>query len=218
DDYVFIKDRKYVKKSGWLKYALACGISLELRSERVEEKEGEVIYHYTYRAIAPNGRFADAVGSASSKERAFVREVHDVRALAQTRAMERAISNLVGGGELGAEEIMEAEAEEVEEPKVETKEERVEVKAEAEKGLQDKELLEQLPWKSTKGAVRTTNWNEDAFLYVEEWGLDEAKQNFLSALVEKLKEAPFFVEGKWIWLDRNRYVKRTSEAPPAAQK
>ncbi|MGB9760815.1 MAG: hypothetical protein ACPLZG_13375, partial [Thermoproteota archaeon] len=50
DDYVFIKDRKYVKKSGWLKYALACGISLELRSERVEEKEGEVIYHYTYRA------------------------------------------------------------------------------------------------------------------------------------------------------------------------
>jgi hypothetical protein len=135
--------------------------------------------------------------------------------------MERAISNLVGGGELGAEEIMEAEAEEieeVEEPKVETKEEKAEVKAEVEKGLQDKELLEQLPWKSTKGAVRTTNWNEDAFLYVEEWGLDEAKQNFLNALVEKLKEAPFFVEGKWIWLDRNKYVKRTSEAPPAAQK
>ncbi|MGC9015023.1 MAG: hypothetical protein ACP5KW_11665, partial [Thermoproteota archaeon] len=145
---------------------------------------------------------------------AFTREIHDARALAQTRAMERAISILVGGGELGAEEIMEVEAEEVEEPKVETKEE----KAEVEKGLQDKELLEQLPWKSTKGAVRTTNWNEDAFLYVEEWGLDEAKQNFLNALVEKLKEAPFFVEGKWIWLDRNKYVKRTSEAPPAAQK
>jgi hypothetical protein len=98
------------------------------------------------------------------------------------------------------------------------KRELKEVKAEVEKGLQDKELLEQLPWKSTKGAVRTTNWNEDAFLYVEEWGLDEAKQNFLNALVEKLKEAPFFVEGKWIWLDRNRYVKRTSEAPPATQK
>jgi len=111
DDYVTMtirnEKRKYIKKSGWLKYALACSISLEKREEREEIKDdGTRVYHYTYRAIAPSGRFADAVGSASSEERDFAHEVHDVRALAQTRAMERAISNLVGGGELGAEEML----------------------------------------------------------------------------------------------------------------
>lgn len=105
NDYVVIQGKRTVKKSGWLKYALACSLSLELREEREDRREGEVIYHYAYRAIAPNGRYADAVGSASSKERQYAHEVHDVRALAQTRAMERAISNLVGGGELGAEEL-----------------------------------------------------------------------------------------------------------------
>ena len=123
DDYVPIAGKKYIKKSGWLKYALACNISLEKREEREEIRDdGTRVYHYTYRAIAPSGRFADAVGSASSEERDFAHEVHDVRALAQTRAMERAISNLVGGGELGAEEMLGAE----EKPEViEVKEEHV---------------------------------------------------------------------------------------------
>ena len=107
DDYVPIAGKKYIKKSGWLKYALACNISLEKREEREEIRDdGTRVYHYTYRAIAPSGRFADAVGSASSDERDFAHEIHDVRALAQTRAMERAVSNLVGGGELGAEELL----------------------------------------------------------------------------------------------------------------
>ena len=112
DDYAVIKGKKFVKKSGWLKYALACSLSLEKRDEREEIRDdGTRVYHYTYRAIAPSGRFADAVGSASSDERDFAHEIHDVRALAQTRAMERAISNLVGGGELGAEELLPAEVE-----------------------------------------------------------------------------------------------------------
>lgn len=106
EDYVTIQNKKRVKKSGWLKYALACSLSLEKREEREDRRDdGEIIFHYTYRAIATNGRFADAAGSASSDEREFAHEIHDIRALAQTRAMERAISNLVGGGEIGAEEI-----------------------------------------------------------------------------------------------------------------
>jgi len=111
DDYMPIAGKKYIKKSGWLKYALACNISLEKREEREEIRDdGTRVYHYTYRAIAPSGRFADAVGSASSDERDFAHEIHDVRALAQTRATERAVSNLVGGGELGAEELLPTEA------------------------------------------------------------------------------------------------------------
>jgi len=110
NDYQPIAGKNYIKKSGWMKIALACNVSLEKREERVEDLESGVrVYHYTYRAIAPSGRFADAVGSASTDEREFTHEVHDVRALAQTRACNRAISNLVGGGEVSAEEMVGAE-------------------------------------------------------------------------------------------------------------
>lgn len=111
NDYVILdvgKEKKsYIKKSGWMKYALACQLSLEKRDEQLEEPpSGGKIYHYTYRASAPNGRFADAVGSASTTERQFAHPDHDVRALAQTRACNRAISNLVAGGEVSAEEMI----------------------------------------------------------------------------------------------------------------
>ena len=116
DDYVVIKTREgpkqYVRKSGWLKYALACNISLQKLEERSEvvQEGGKTVYSFTYRAIAPNGRYTDAVGSASSDEREFTHVDHDPRALAQTRAMNRAISNLIAGGEVSAEEVAEEEA------------------------------------------------------------------------------------------------------------
>lgn len=142
DDYVPIQNRKYIKKSGWLKYALACNISLEKREEREEVKEdGTRVYHYTYRAIAPSGRFADAVGSASSDERDFAHEIHDVRALAQTRAMERAISNLVGGGELGAEELLPVKEAEVEVREAKPKPTQKEAQKEA-KPAEQKEVVQ----------------------------------------------------------------------------
>jgi hypothetical protein len=111
NDFVVLaigKEKKpYIKKSGWMKYALACQLSLEKRDERLEERsDGSKVYHYTYRAVAPNGRYADAVGSASTAERTFSHPDHDVRALAQTRACNRAISNLVAGGEVSAEEMI----------------------------------------------------------------------------------------------------------------
>ena len=106
-DFAVIKGEPRVKKSGWSKYALACNVSTELRDERVEERDGHRIYHFTYRAVhLPSGRFADAVGSASEAEKKeWTHPEHDVRSLAQTRAFNRSISNLVGGGEVSAEEI-----------------------------------------------------------------------------------------------------------------
>jgi len=65
------------------------------------------IYHFDYRAIAQTGRYAEGSGSASTAEReSSDKMIHDTRSLAQTRAMNRAISNLVGGGEVSAEEVM----------------------------------------------------------------------------------------------------------------
>jgi len=116
-DYQEIADRNYIKKSGWMKLALACNISLQKMEERIEQLEkGARAYHYTYRAIAPNGRFADAVGSASTDEREFTHEIHDTRSLAQTRACNRSISNLVGGGEVSAEEMISDATEAMESP------------------------------------------------------------------------------------------------------
>ena len=109
NDYAVIKGKKSVKRSGWSKYAVACNVSTELREERVEERDGHRIYHFVYRAIhLPSGRYADAAGSASEKEKSeeeWNHPEHDVRSLAQTRAYNRAISNLVGGGEISAEEL-----------------------------------------------------------------------------------------------------------------
>jgi len=104
-DWQRIGPKAYITKSGWLKIALACNISLEKREERVEKEGDEIIFHYTYRAIAPSGRFADADGSASSDEKNYAHIPHDVRTLAQTRACNRAISNLAGGGEVSFEEM-----------------------------------------------------------------------------------------------------------------
>ena len=238
DDYVEIMNRKsgerkkYIKKSGWLKYALATGISLQLISESKEvTPEGKTIYHFTYRAIAPNGRYADAVGSASVDEREFARRVHDVRALAQTRAMERAISNLVGGGELGAEEILGSEeVEEVEEepkkaevtkqeakvetPKVEFEEEFPKLKEEALKEL-NADLLSQLPWKDmASGQLAPRNeWKVSAWIRVEEPNLNEVQQNILNALKEKLNKDGFLiVDGmRLFYNDTKKYIRRVFE-------
>jgi len=109
DDYVTIERRPYVKKSGWLKYAMACNLSLSIIQERMEKinLDGKeiLVFNYDYRATAPSGRFADASGSASSDEAKTRGLIHNIRALAQTRAMNRAISNLVGGGSVSAEEM-----------------------------------------------------------------------------------------------------------------
>ena len=239
DDYVEIMNRKsgerkrYIKKSGWLKYALATGISLQLISESKEvTPEGKTIYHFTYRAIAPNGRYADAVGSASVDEREFARRVHDVRALAQTRAMERAISNLVGGGELGAEEILGSEeVEEVEEappkkaevPKQEAEVPRSEeivfeelsgLKEEALKEL-NADILSQLPWKDmSSGQLAPRNeWKVPAWIRAEEPNLNEVQQNILNALKEKLNKDGFLiVDGmRLFYNDTKKYIRRVFE-------
>ncbi len=105
--------KKRVKKSGWLKYALACNVSLKKVDEREIDKEmppgsGDwvTIFHFDYRAIALSGRYAEASGSASTSERKNSdKMIHDTRSLAQTRAMNRSISNLIGGGEVSAEEV-----------------------------------------------------------------------------------------------------------------
>jgi len=107
DDVVIIKEKPFIKRSGWRKFALAFNISDEIvKAEREDLGEGEYVWRLWVRCIAPNGRTSFGVGSCSTREReSFAHEEHDVYAIAHTRAKNRAISDLIGSGEVSAEEI-----------------------------------------------------------------------------------------------------------------
>lgn len=102
-----IQGKQFRKKNYWRAIATAFNLTLEIREEKLDEAEsGAWGYLATYRATAPNGRFSDGDGSCYASEKKEAQAtVHNVRAHAHTRAMNRAISNLVGFGEVSAEEI-----------------------------------------------------------------------------------------------------------------
>jgi hypothetical protein len=107
DDLQHVGGKDRITKSGWRKVAAVFGINVELIAERriPHEKGTGFVVECTVRAIAPNGRYNDGVGSFDSNERKMAHLEHDVRATAYTRAANRAIADLVGGGEVSAEEV-----------------------------------------------------------------------------------------------------------------
>lgn len=104
-DYATIQGKKYKKRSAYRKLARAFNISDSItKTEKEEIKEG-VIYRIWVEAAAPNGRTCLGVGSCSSRERNFAHPDHDIYAIAHTRAKNRAISDLLGAGDVSAEEL-----------------------------------------------------------------------------------------------------------------
>jgi hypothetical protein len=119
--------KHFIKKSGWRKIATAFGISIERTSVDLKHLgDDHIAITHTVRAIAPGGRSCDGVGSCDSHEERFEESVwkkgadgksykeptgkykwkyNDVDGTAYTRAANRAISDLVGGGEVSAEEM-----------------------------------------------------------------------------------------------------------------
>lgn len=111
-DYQRIGDREFRKKSAWRKLALAFGVSFQHVSHVYErDDDGRLLrVEFIYRAIAPNGRYAEAFGAAHASELTGARArsanpEHDLPATAETRAKNRAASDLFGMGEVSAEEI-----------------------------------------------------------------------------------------------------------------
>ncbi len=106
-DYQMISGKNFIKKSGWRKLALVFNISDQImESSKVVREDGSFVWSFRVRAQAPNGRFTEAVASCDSRERKFSHVEHDVQATAQTRAKSRAISDLIGAGEVSAEEML----------------------------------------------------------------------------------------------------------------
>ena len=120
-----IEGKEFLKKSYWRKVATFFNLSTEVVKEKREVIGKTFVWHFTVRAIAPNMRYAVGTGSCDAFEKAKLvdgvykrfnkfskvyedaipNSIHNIRTTAETRATNRAISNLVGGGEVSAEEI-----------------------------------------------------------------------------------------------------------------
>lgn len=111
-----IQGRAFRKKNYWRAVATAFNLTLECAEERWEQFDGDWVCDVTYRAVAPNGRTAYGDGSCAFREKKGAQGTrHNVRSHAHTRAYNRAVSNLVGFGEVSAEEVdRESESEVVE--------------------------------------------------------------------------------------------------------
>ncbi len=140
-DVQIINDKEYLKKPYWRRVATF----FNLTDEVISEKKETYAYYYgdgksypmfewlvTVRATHGNGRYAEGTASCSLEEQwtpdpskdvnnppPKVR--HNIKAIAHTRAKNRAISDLVGGGEVSAEEMSgEENGNKPEKPKVDT--------------------------------------------------------------------------------------------------
>lgn len=132
-DFQVIAGKRFPKKSAWRKLAVAFGVSFDIK-ERVYERDERnriVRAEFVVTATAPNGRRADGFGACDLFEKCcppnctkggpnskhkhcadpcpgtvhFSNSQHDLPATAETRAKNRAASDLFGMGEVSAEEM-----------------------------------------------------------------------------------------------------------------
>jgi hypothetical protein len=114
DQLMVIGDRSFRKKGYWRAIAVAFGLTVEPAGETrsvigaLDDGTENYLHSVTYRATAPNGRATtgDGACAAAEKQRGRMEATeHNVRSHAHTRAFNRAVSNLVGFGEVSAEEV-----------------------------------------------------------------------------------------------------------------
>ena len=112
DAIMEIRGKKFRKKSYWRAIATAFRVESRLLSEERIEIDGDWGYLATYRATTNDGRQCDGDGACMASEKVdrdgkptAMQTVHNVRAHAHTRAKNRAIADLVGFGEVSADEL-----------------------------------------------------------------------------------------------------------------
>ena len=107
-DYIDIKGKAFKKKSAWRKYARAFNINTEIISKDIVRNDKGVVTEaeFIVRATLPDGRHCDGWGNCSRHEGNKNKPNHDIPATAMTRATNRAIADLIGAGEVTAEEVL----------------------------------------------------------------------------------------------------------------
>lgn len=118
--------KDFPRKSAWRKLGKFYRISDEIVDrERVDREDGSFVWHYTVKSVAPDGQYTFGVGSCDSKEiHDERRREHDTESKAHTRAKNRATSDLIGFGQVSAEEVGEPKFVESEQADVEPREEK----------------------------------------------------------------------------------------------
>lgn len=127
DCIMSIQGKKFRKKMYWRGVATAFNLRLEMVSEQRVEFDKPISEHVdedewgwvvVYRATASNGRSCDGDGLCYASEkltkqgyRSAMMTDHNIRSHAHTRAKNRAISDLVGFGEVSADEVKPPSAE-----------------------------------------------------------------------------------------------------------
>ena len=118
DQLMTLDGKPFRKKGYWRAIAVAFNLTVEPITDAAAERsvigvldsDGSENYVYTvaYRATAPNGRSAvgDGTCAAAEKQKGRMKATeHNCRSHAHTRAFNRSVSNLVGFGEVSAEEV-----------------------------------------------------------------------------------------------------------------
>ena len=107
-DYIDIKGKAFKKKSAWRKYARAFNINTEIISKDITHNDKGIVTEaeFIVRATLPDGRHCDGWGNCSRREGNKNKPNHDIPATAMTRATNRAIADLIGAGEVTAEEVL----------------------------------------------------------------------------------------------------------------
>jgi len=106
EDYQTIQGKQWIKRSGFRKLAVFFGLSDRIiEQERTDREDGSFLWRIVVEVKAPQGRTSTGVGICDSKERQFAHPEHDVYAIAHTRSKNRAISDMIAGGAVSAEEI-----------------------------------------------------------------------------------------------------------------
>jgi hypothetical protein len=112
-DTLAISGKTYVKRSGWRKIMLAFNISVAIvDAQREKDQDGKYIVRVKARATAPAGRYSEEIAACDSSEfekGRLLGTLHNIETKAATRAINRAVSDLVGGGEISAEEVTRGE-------------------------------------------------------------------------------------------------------------
>lgn len=148
--------KQFKKKSAWQKLGRAFNVDTEIVVRELERTQtGRVKEaYYCIRASLPNGRHVESDAICSRSETGKDKSTdHTIMSTAKTRATNRAIAELIGAGEVSAEEldpsynnmhndVIEAEVEEIVESAYDTsfstaKELKEKEKAEAEDGEED---------------------------------------------------------------------------------
>lgn len=120
-DYQMIAGKQFTKKSGFRKIAVCFNLSDRIvEQDRTDRDDSSFIWRIVVEVQAPNGRVCSGVGICDSNERKFAHVEHDVYATCHTRAKNRAISDMVAGGVVSAEEMSSTPREDTPKPEGKT--------------------------------------------------------------------------------------------------